>query len=126
MDNKILNIYNELLKFSNSILHLEISITDNRIEDFENNIEFKLPKDYKYFIKSNNGFSLNGTKVYGIGKEFKEISLDRIYNFEHNEIENPMPKCFLPFSPESVGSTWCVPSGKAITGMFLRPLMASA
>jgi len=35
MENRIINIYTELLKFSNSILNLENPITDFRIEDFE-------------------------------------------------------------------------------------------
>ena len=108
MDNSILNIYNELLRFSTSILNLEDSIIDNRIEDFEHNIEQKLPKDFKCLLKKHNGFSLNGTEVYGIGKEFGEISLDKIYDFEHNEVENPMPKFFLPFSPDGFGNYYCI------------------
>jgi cell wall assembly regulator SMI1 len=108
MENRILNIYNELLKFSNSLLNLETSIIDNRIEDFENNIDYKLPKDFKSLIKKHNGFSLSGTEVYGIGKEFGENSLDKIYAFEHNQVENLMPNFFLPFSPDGYGNHYCI------------------
>ena len=108
MEDKILNTYEELLKFSNSILNLESPIIDSRIEDFENKIEYKLPKDFKYFIKKNNGFSLSVTEVYGIGKEFLNSSLDEIYDFEHNEVGNPMPKYFWPFSPDGYGNHYCI------------------
>jgi cell wall assembly regulator SMI1 len=104
----MLNIYSELLKFSNSILNLENPITDNRIEEFEKEIEYKLPNDYKYFIKNHNGFSLSGTEVYGIGVEFKDSSMIKIYDFEHNGIQNPMPKYFLPFSPDGYGNHYCI------------------
>ena len=77
-------------------------------EDFENEIQYKLPKDFKYFIKEFNGFSLNGTEVNGIGKEFMKTSLDELYNFEHNEVENPMPKYFMPFSPDGYGNHYCI------------------
>jgi hypothetical protein len=108
MEDEILNTYEELLKFSNSILNLESPIIDSRIEDFEKKIEYKLPKDFKYFIKKNNGFSLSVTEVYGIGKEFSNSSLDEIYDFEHNEVGNPMPKYFLPFSPDGFGNHYCI------------------
>lgn len=108
MENQILDIYNELLKFSYSILTLEKPINDNRIEDFENYIEYKLPTDYKCFIKKHNGFSLNGAEVYGIGKEYGESSLSKIYDFEQYLVGNPMPKNFLPFSPDGYGNHYCI------------------
>ena len=61
------------------MLTLEKPITDSRIEDFENTIQYKLPTDYKYFLKKHNGFSLNGTEVYGLGNEYGESSLSKIY-----------------------------------------------
>ena len=108
MENQILDIYKELLKFSSSMLTLEKTITDNRIENFEDNIESKLPEDFKYLITKHNGFSFNGTEVYGIGKEFKGRSLDKLYEFEHYDVDNPMPKYFLPFSPDGSGNHYCL------------------
>ena len=108
MENQILDIYNELLKFSYSMLTLGKPIADNRIEDFENRIEYNFPEDFKYLIKKHNGFTLNGTEVYGIEKEFKGSSLDKIYDFEHYEVDNPMPKYFLPFSPDGSGNHYCL------------------
>jgi cell wall assembly regulator SMI1 len=108
MNDKISNTYNELLKFSNSILTLEKPILDNRIETFEEKIGFKFPEDFVYFIKQNNGFTLGATEVNGIGLEYKEASLDRLYDFEHNEAGNHMPKEFLPFSADGFGNHYCL------------------
>jgi cell wall assembly regulator SMI1 len=108
MNEKISNTYKELLKFSDSILTLEKPISDNRMEDFEKEIGYKFPKDFKYFIKQNNGFTLAATQVNGIGIEYKENSLDKLYNIEHNEVENPMPKEFLPFSADGFGNHYCL------------------
>ena len=72
MEDKILNTYKELLKFSDSILTLEKPISDNRIEDFEKEIGYNFPIDFKYFIKQSNGFTLAATQVNGIGIEYKK------------------------------------------------------
>jgi len=108
MSEKISTTFNELMKFSNSILRIENSITDNRIEIFEEKIGYKLPKDFKYFIEKCNGFTLLCTQVNGIGIEFEESSLDKIYEFEHFEVGNPMPKEYLPFSPDGFGNHYCI------------------
>ena len=108
MDEFILKTYNNLLKFSSTVLTLEKKIVDNRIENFENEIGFSLPKDFKYFIKNSNGFSLRATSVNGIGEEYLENSLDKIYAFEHYETGNPMPQHFLPFSPDGFGNFYCL------------------
>ena len=108
MEKEIESIYNELLNFSDSILELENAITDNRIEEFEKNIGYKFPTDFIYFLKKHNGFSLCVTEVLGIGKEFGDNSLDKIYEFEHNEVRNPMPIYFIPFSPDGYGNHYCM------------------
>ncbi|MGY3055754.1 cell wall assembly regulator SMI1 [Pedobacter sp. UYEF25] len=108
MEDEILNTYNELTKFSDSLLNFESKILDSRIEYFENKIGYNLPKDFKYFIKKSNGFSLNGTEVNGIGDEFLNSSLDKLYDFEHNEVGNPMPKYFMPFSADGYGNHYCI------------------
>ena len=108
MDDKILETYNHLLKFSNSILELGEPITDNRIEILENVLGYSLPKDFKYFIKKSNSFSLAGNEVYGLGEELLGKSLDKIYEFEHNETGNLMPKQYFPFSPDGFGNHYCL------------------
>ncbi len=108
MIEKISNTYDELLRFSSSILTLEKPIIDDRIEKFEAEIGYKLPKDFKYFIKQNNGFTLAATQVNGIGNEYRDNSLDRLYSIEHNEVENRMPKEFLPFSADGFGNHYCL------------------
>ena len=108
MEKEIESIYNELLKFSDSILELKDAITDSRIQEFEEIIGYKFPTDFVYFLRMHNGFSLHATEVLGIGKDFGYNSLDKIYEFERSEVENPMPNYFLPFSPDGYGNHYCM------------------
>ena len=63
-------------------------------------------------MRKHNYFSLAGTEVLGIGNEFKEQSIDKLYVFEHKEIGNPMFKEFLPFSPDGFGNHYCLDLSK--------------
>lgn len=109
---KIKATLEELYKFSPEILYLGENIIDSRIEDFEKNIGQILPDDFKYIIKKHNRITLAGTEVYGISSELRGNSLDKIYSFEHSEVENPMPKNFLPFSPDGQGNHYCLDLSK--------------
>jgi SMI1 / KNR4 family. len=104
--------FSELYKFSEDILVLGESISDNRLEDFEKKIDHKLPEEFKYILKKHNRIVLNGTEIYGISKKFLERSLDKIYTFEHSDVGNPMPKNFLPFSPDGRGNHYCLDLSK--------------
>ncbi|WP_162428204.1 SMI1/KNR4 family protein [Pontibacter pudoricolor] len=105
-------ILKELYSFSNKILFLGNKITDKRLELFEKKISFDLPLEFKLVLKRHNGFSLAGTAVVGIGEEFKEASLDKLYDFEHLEVGNKMPREFLPFSPDGRGNHYCLDLSK--------------
>lgn len=100
--------YINLTEFSPILLKLGKPVLDDRIERFENQIDYKFPVEFKYFLKRHNGFSLSVTQVNGIGEEYFENSLDKIYAFEHIQSENPMPKEFLPFSPDGYGNYYCL------------------
>ncbi|QOW10077.1 SMI1/KNR4 family protein [Kaistella flava (ex Peng et al. 2021)] len=102
----------ELYKFSTDILYLGEDIRDSRIENLEEEIGFKLPKDFIYIIKKHNGITLAGTEVYGLSVDLKGNSLDAIYKFEHFEVENIMPKNFFPFSPDGQGNHYCLDLSK--------------
>lgn len=74
----------KLYQFSKQLLYLGDSIDDSKIEKFEQQIGYKLPQDYKYVItKHNSIIILAGTEIYGLSKDLKENSLDKIYGFEH-------------------------------------------
>jgi len=98
----------ELSKFSQDMLYLGESINDKRLELFEKQIGFELPFDFKYIITKHNGFSLDGTEVYGIDKKLRGSSLDEVYNSEHVDADNKMPVGFLPFSPDGYGNHYCL------------------
>lgn len=100
-------VLKELYKFSDNILFLGHPITDNRIEELEQQIGFKLPLDFKYILAKHNYLSLGGTEVLSIGKEIENQSIESLYIFEHEEVDNPMPKEFLPFSPDGAGNHYC-------------------
>lgn len=106
--NTLENIFSEFSKFSPNIIDLGFSISDNRIAFFEENNSLSLPKDFKETIKKYNGFSLQGTEVYGIGEEFRGSSLEDVYRFEHFEANNSMPLHFVPFSPDGRGNHYCL------------------
>ncbi len=107
----------ELKKFSPSILELGSPIVDSRLEKFEIQIKYKLPDDLKYFLKEHNSISLMGETIYGISDEFQGRSLDKVYNIEHNEVNNPMPKELLPFSPDGRGNHYCINLGQLKNGI---------
>ena len=108
MTDNIKNTLDHLTKFSEPELWLGKPILDNRLEEFEKTIGYKLPTDFKIILKKYNGFSLMSTEVNGIGSELRDSSLDRLYHIEHEEVENPMPKEFLPFSPDGQGNHYCL------------------
>ncbi|MBF8964312.1 SMI1/KNR4 family protein [Pontibacter sp. FD36] len=101
-------VLENLHQFSNGLLDLGEPIKDNRLREFENQIGFQLPHDFSYILTKHNYISLAGTEVLGIGSEFKEESLDKVYLFEHDGVGNPMPKEFLPFSPDGRGNHYCL------------------
>lgn len=74
-------------------------------EKFETTNKLTLPDDYKVLIKYHNGISLAGTEVYGIGTELYD--LQQCYQFEHYQVNNPMPHYLIPFSPDGAGNHYC-------------------
>jgi cell wall assembly regulator SMI1 len=101
-------ILKELSKFSEDILFLGEPITDKRIIEFEKQIGFALPLDFKYLLSIHNSFSLSGTEVLGIGEEFRGASLENVYQFEHKTGLYPMRAEFLPFSADGAGNHYCL------------------
>ncbi len=102
------NILNELCKFSDTTLFLGDPISDNRLLEFESKIGFELPVDFKYILSIHNSFSLSGTEVFGVDKRFGGSSLENVYDLEHLEVDNPLLKEFLPFSPDGFGNHYCL------------------
>ena len=86
------------------------------MEEFENEIGFELPQEYKYIIKLHNGISLLGTAVIGMDDCYKEASLDAVYKFEHSNVAHKMPNEFLPFSTDGRGNHYCLNLAKIDNG----------
>ncbi|MCS3531608.1 SMI1/KNR4 family protein [Chryseobacterium sp. JUb7] len=107
----------ELYNFSKEILYLGDNIKDFRIEEFENNIGYELPIDFKFIAKKHNGIILAGTEIYGLSFSLKENSLDIVYKFEHFDVDNPMPSYFFPFSPDGRGNHYCLDLSKLADGI---------
>jgi len=100
-------LLNELYRFSEAILSLGPTINDNRLENFEQGLGFKLPSDFKYILKKHNGISLIGKEILGLDEQRGKSSLNEVYKFETVEVGNPMPVEFLPFSPDGFGNHYC-------------------
>jgi hypothetical protein len=81
---------------------------DKRLLEFETQIGFELPFDFKYILTKHNSFALAGTEVLGLDKRFKDASLDKVFYFEHEEVGNPMFSEFVPFSPDDGGNHYCL------------------
>ncbi len=100
-------IINELLKFDGSIIELGEPVIDDRYEKLEEKIGFKLPESFKSLMKKYNHISLFGTSINGLDDKFMGSSLDKLYEFEHYHVGNPMPKELFPFSPDGYGNHYC-------------------
>jgi len=111
---KIINmesIITELLKYSDDILEIGNSISDNRINLFEKKYNVILPNDFKEFITKINGFSLLGNGVYGFDENIAE-SIEYVYHFEHFEVIYPLPLFLVPFCNDGRGNFYCLDTSK--------------
>lgn len=101
-----------LINFPDSALYYESGLTLGQLEEAENKLDLKFPDDFKYFYSKINGFSLIGGSVFPIVlddlESKKRENLIRVNHREHFEVVNPMPKYFLPFSPNGRGDHYCL------------------
>lgn len=97
----------QLKLFSSELIDLHPSMDEVSIFKFEEKFGLQLPKDYRTFLKIHNGLSLIGATIYGIDDGSKSFSLEKCYFIEHDEVDNPMPQYFVPFSPDGMGNHYC-------------------
>lgn len=100
--------YQNLLKFDEILLNLGKPISDDRLEKFEQKIGHDLTAEFKYIMKKHNGLSVSGCDIYGIGEEFKNGSLDKMYDLISKYYQDFIPKSFIPFSPDGAGNYYCL------------------
>ena len=105
------SIITELLKYSDDILEIGNSISDNRINLFEKKYNVILPNDFKKFITKINGFSLMGNGVYSFDENIAE-SIENVYHFEHFEVIYPQPLFLVPFCNDGRGNFYCLDTSK--------------
>ncbi len=100
-----MGIFEELSRFLQDFRFLGPPITDDRLEKFETNINYKLPHDFKQSLKSHNGVALFGTRVLGLDSSYREMSLDKVYA----DIQQQSGfDSLLPFSPDGRGNYYCL------------------
>lgn len=97
----------ELYKFSTDVIFLGEPIDVDQLKKLEAQIGYTLPLDFSYILKKHNSISVLGTTVYGFHQSFGEASIDKIYHFKHEAVENPMFPELLPFSPDGGGNHYC-------------------
>src|SRR5450755_371632 len=109
---KIIEVVEEILKFSPKVLKLNEAINEDAIVEFEGVYGVTLPNDYKYLLRRTNGLDLMGNTVYGIHDESVAMSLGGAFKFEHYEVGNEMPRNLIPFSPDGRGNHYCFDCAK--------------
>jgi cell wall assembly regulator SMI1 len=104
----MINLKQELNKFSNDLIEIGEPIQDDRIEKVEKILNHKLPPIFKSTFQQMNSFSLYGNEVYGFAPLKGQLTLNDLYNIEHFEVGNPMPENVIPFSPDGGGNHYCI------------------
>lgn len=102
------NIFEQLRDFKDEVITFYPGIKEELISEFEQNLELKLPDDYKEFLRISNGLELLSTTIYGISNNFEDLF--EVYNREHKLVKVPMSKTILPFSPDGGGNFYCFDS----------------
>lgn len=106
--NKIVNLIDELHKFSSSIITFNPPVRSEDVLVFEKQFNVLLPNDYKELVQIHNGFELMGDVVLGVfSEENPRNNLNDCYAFEHFDSVSPMPKDLIPFSPDGYGNYYC-------------------
>ena len=95
----------QLELFATELISSEPPINEEEIFRLETKFKLQLPNDYKAFLRVHNGFSLMGVVIYGIRNN--NFDLEQCYLFEHHEVNNPMPKHLVAFSPDGTGNHYC-------------------
>jgi len=110
---RIDEIIKSLNKYPNDIWWLETiqKIIEKDLSELEKKINYKFPKDFRYFLLKYNWISIPWEYVYWIKKDTSKILPIDIYNnyiTEHDKkIANPMPKYLVPFSPNGRWDHYC-------------------
>lgn len=87
-------------------------LTDNRIKEVEEFLEYKLPKSYIELLKIQNGGYINYencwlTAIYGIGENNKVFyGLEEL--FDTAKVEWEYPSIWIPFGETQSGHDWYV------------------
>ena len=102
----IFDILNELKKFSKEIVTIGKPLVHQDVTDFEEKYNLKLPKDFKFFLKSYNGFSLMGTEILGFNRDNE--SIDSVYQYEHELVSFRQYNYLVPFHNDGRGNFYCL------------------
>ena len=83
--------------------------TDKDIWISEKHIGYSLPIEYKHFLHLHNGILFRGEYLLGVGSDYKPkgMSLNYIYDIEHELSDNSMPKHLIPICPDGFGNHYC-------------------
>ena len=101
-------IITELDKYSPKILTKYSGISEDRIIEFEQKLKYRLPEDFKNFLKVCNGFEIVSDIVYGIHPDDNKLDLYSNYLWEKDESGNPIFEHLLPISPNGFGDYYCL------------------
>jgi hypothetical protein len=100
-------VVEELRKFAPAVCERGDPVNPDLMAAFDRATGLTLPADYRAVIACVNGFSVMGSKVYGLCGPDKPVSLEAVYRREHVEVLVPQPAYLVPFSSDGSGNFYC-------------------
>lgn len=101
-------LISELKKFDNSVVTFGEPATEQEIEESETHLGQNLPNEYKEFVRKYNGLDFDCEYILKVGNNIcNTYSINKVYDFEHYNTENPMPLHLIPFAPDGFGNHYC-------------------
>ncbi len=97
-------------RFGERVKNFTSPVSSSDIIVAERFLGLSLPQEYKDLLAFSNGISIMGDEIYGVGEASLGMSLETVYQFEHFEVENPMPLHLIPFCPDGFGNHYCFDS----------------
>lgn len=97
-------VINEINQFTEDFIEKGKSIQDDRIEIFEEDCGYKLPEDFRLFMKTINGLMLNGNVLLPFKTKSEKGGIESYFEIYKNHI----PKGYIPISPDGAGNVYCL------------------
>ena len=110
MNTELDKLFLILKGISDELISLNEGVSSNSIKSVERILNVSLPPDFAAFLSFTNGMWLNGATVLPIpakNESSEKVNIISVRNIEYTEVQNEMPKYFLPSAPDGGGNHYC-------------------